>query len=96
MGQSADQVRVQLIIAGRVQGVYFRTSTVNEAQKLGLTGWVINCPDGSVKVVAEGPNNRIEQLIAWCHQGPSGARVSDVDVQWAEAENTFKRFEVRR
>jgi acylphosphatase len=94
--QSLDPVRVQLIIEGRVQGVYFRAATVNEAQHLGLTGWVMNCPDGSVKAVAEGQREEIERLIAWCHQGPSGARVTRVDVQWQEAQNSFKGFAVRR
>jgi acylphosphatase len=96
MVQAANAVRVQLIIEGRVQGVYFRASAVSEAQKLGLTGWVMNCPDGSVQALAEGPREKLDQLIAWCHQGPDGAKVTNVNVQWAEAQNTFRGFAIRR
>lgn len=96
MAHSHEQARVQLTIEGRVQGVYFRGSTVQEAQKLGLTGWVMNCPDGSVKAVAEGQREQIDRLIAWCHQGPSGARVTKVAVQWEEPQNSFQGFAIKR
>ena len=59
----------RLVVQGRVQGVYFRVSTKTVARELGLTGWVQNCPDGSVEVFAEGELGKIEALIAWCHQG---------------------------
>jgi acylphosphatase len=96
MVQAANPVQVQLIIAGRVQGVYFRASAVSEAQKLGLTGWVKNRPDGSVQAVAEGPREKLDQLIAWCHQGPGGAKATSANVQWAEAQNAFLGFAIRR
>ena len=96
MAHSHEQVRVQLTIEGRVQGVYFRASTVQEAQKLGLTGWVMNCPNGSVKAVAEGQREQIDRLIAWCHQGPSGARVTNVTVQWEEPQHSFQGFAIKR
>ena len=96
MAHSHEQARVQLTIEGRVQGVYFRASIVQEAQKLGLTGWVMNCPNGSVKAVAEGRREQIDRLIAWCHQGPSGARVTKVDVQWEEPQHSFQGFVIKR
>ena len=88
--------RVEVIVRGRVQGVYFRASAVNEAQTLGLSGWVMNCADGSVQAVAEGPREKLDRLIAWCHEGPRGARVTSVDVQWQEPENSFHGFQIRR
>jgi acylphosphatase len=88
--------RVHLKIHGRVQGVYYRASTVQEAQKLGLTGWVMNCPDGSVEAVAEGARQKLDELIAWCRQGPTGARVANVDVRWETAEKNFYSFSIRR
>jgi acylphosphatase len=84
------------MIRGRVQGVYFRASTVYEAQNLGLTGWVRNCPDGSVEAVAEGTREKLDELIAWCKKGPSGARVKNVEVDWAPAQNNFQAFGIVR
>lgn len=94
---AAENTRAaHLKIAGRVQGVYYRASTVQQAQALALTGWVMNCPDGSVEVWTEGSEEQIEQLIAWCRQGPQGARVTDVVVEWREPTSNFKGFQIRR
>ena len=87
---------VHLKIAGRVQGVYYRASMLQQAQNLDLTGWVMNCPDGSVQAVAEGAKSRLEELIAWCRQGPPGARVARIDVRWDTPENSFHGFSIRR
>jgi acylphosphatase len=96
MEHSQDQVRVYLKIEGRVQGVYFRASAVQEARRRGLTGWVMNCLDGSVEAVAEGPRVRIEDWIAWCRQGPPGARVERVRLEWQECANEFQGFRIKR
>jgi acylphosphatase len=96
MGAVENHVRVHLRIRGRVQGVYFRASTVYEAQNLGLTGWVRNCPDGSVEAVAEGARDKIDELIAWCRRGPSGARVENVALEWRAATHEFSAFQQRR
>jgi acylphosphatase len=90
------KARAHLKISGRVQGVSYRYSMVREAQNLGLTGWVRNCDDGSVEAVAEGPRANIESLIGWSRQGPAGARVDKVAVQWESPDNTFSGFVVRR
>ncbi len=84
--------RVHLEIRGRVQGVFFRAETVDQAVGLGLVGWVRNRRDGSVEVVAEGEKARLEQLIAWCRQGPPLARVSEVAVEWLPAAGEFHEF----
>ena len=91
-----DQVRVHLTIEGWVQGVFFRASTGQEATRLGVKGWVRNCPDGSVEVVAEGNKKKIDELIEWCHQGPAGAQVRNVQIHWEEHQGTFKNFSIRR
>jgi len=96
MENSQDQVRVRLRVSGRVQGVYFRASAVEQARRLGLTGWVLNCPDGSVEIVAEGSRAKIDEFIAWCRQGPSGAQVRQFDISWQEPSGEFNGFHIRR
>jgi len=71
---------------GRVQGVFFRAHTADEAQMLGLDGWVRNRSDGSVEVVAEGPRDALRQLAVWCHAGSPGAVVQRVDEAWEPPE----------
>jgi acylphosphatase len=88
--------RVEILVRGRVQGVYFRASTRDEAQRLGLTGWVRNEPDGSVRLVAEGPRDALESLERWCHHGPPSAHVEDVSATWSAAEGRFREFAVTR
>lgn len=80
MKDIARQIRVE----GRVQGVGFRAWAEAEARALGLTGWVRNEPDGSVLVLAAGPEARVSELIAELHRGPPAARVRDVAVTPAE------------
>jgi acylphosphatase len=81
MRQVVRRIRVE----GRVQGVGFRHWTRGEAQALGLAGWVRNEPDGSVLVLASGPEARVDELIAELHRGPPAARVREVEVTPAEA-----------
>lgn len=65
---------------GHVQGVFFRVSTKTEADRLGVTGTVRNCEDGSVCIEAEGEENTLEQFVKWCKDGPGYARVQRVDI----------------
>jgi acylphosphatase len=95
MDNSSEFARVRLKIAGYVQGVYFRASALREAQKLGLTGWVMNCPDGSVEAIAEGARGKLDELIAWCRLGPSGARVTNVDIRWESPQHGFRGFTIK-
>ncbi len=81
----AEVVRAHVRIAGRVQGVYFRQTTADEARALGLAGWVRNA-GGDVEAVFEGPRPAVERAIEWCHAGPPRANVARVDVEWAEPE----------
>ncbi|MDH3454896.1 MAG: acylphosphatase [Desulfuromonadales bacterium] len=89
-------VRAELLIRGRVQGVFFRQSTRETANRLGLTGWVKNCPDGSVAAVFEGETTAIDAAIAWCRQGPPAAGVSEVEVDWQDFRGEFSGFDIRR
>ena len=96
MTTSNDQhQRLTARITGRVQGVGFRHFTRTTAHKLGLTGWVRNESDGSVRLVAEGPRDALNDLLEAVQRGPSAARVRDVTDHWAEAAGTFDGFSVR-
>lgn len=70
----------RIVVRGRVQGVAFRAWTKAHADALHLSGWVRNRLDGSVEILAIGPQSSVEALIARCHEGPSAARVEAVDV----------------
>ncbi len=89
------KVRAELKIQGRVQGVFFRQSTRQTADRLGLNGWVRNSSDGSVEAVFEGENTAVNQAIDWCRQGPPAARVNGVRVDWRDFVDEFDRFEIR-
>jgi acylphosphatase len=88
--------RATILIAGMVQGVFYRASAQQEAMRLGLLGEVRNLPDGGVEVIAEGDRSAIEELVAWCKRGPSAARVDAVEVRWAAATGEFRTFRVAR
>ncbi len=87
--------KATIIVSGVVQGVYYRHSTKVKADELGLTGYVRNLIDGSVEVVAEGEEENVERLIEWCKQGPRGARVDHIDVEWDEPSSGFEDYSVR-
>ena len=82
-----------LLIRGRVQGVYYRASAKDMARKNGLTGWIRNTTDGHVEAVASGTEEQLELFINWCHQGPQGARVTDVEVRVVD-ETEFDAFRI--
>ena len=86
--------RLHATISGRVQGVWFRASAVDQARELGLVGWVRNLPDGRVELVAEGPQADLEALEKWCHRGPPLAQVREVLAQWLDAEGQFLGFRI--
>lgn len=86
-------VRVHLVIHGRVQGVFFRQHTLEQARSLGVTGWVRNRRDGTVEVVAEGKEDKVKKLVQWCHQGPPSALVTLVEEDWQAYQGEFHRFE---
>jgi acylphosphatase len=86
--------RCHLFISGRVQGVFFRSNTRKKALELGLTGWVRNLQDGRVEVLMEGGESPLQDLIEWCHRGPSHASVEKVDVYWEDPTGEFQTFSI--
>ncbi len=88
------KVRARVIIEGRVQGVFFRHHTEGTALRVGVQGWVKNRRDGSVEAVFEGDQERVDEIIRWCHRGPSEARVKNVSVTWESYTGEFEDFSV--
>ena len=91
----SENVRVRLIVEGRVQGVFFRYTTNQQANRLGVNGWVMNRRDGAVEIVAEGAREAVGQLIQWAQQGPPGAQVTKVEIQDEPASGEFNGFTVK-
>jgi acylphosphatase len=90
------RVRATALFHGRVQGVYFRAHCEEKALSLGLEGYVSNLPDGSVGAVFEGERALVEECIEWNRTSQPAARVTSVDITWAEATGEFRGFSVRR
>jgi acylphosphatase len=77
---AADQVRRRVLVAGRVQGVWFRESCRDQAQAAGVAGSVRNLADGRVEIVLEGPPAAVDEVVAWCRRGPRRAHVDGIEV----------------
>jgi len=87
--------RARLVITGRVQGVFYRYSTVTEAKRIGqLTGWVRNLPNGDVEALIEGKKDKINELIQWCKKGPPGSNVISVKTDWEKYVGEFSDFSI--
>lgn len=79
-----------IAVTGKVQGVWYRKSTLEKASEIGLKGFVQNMPDGSVYIEAEGSKVQLDMLLSWCKKGPEFASVQEVTFQ----ESELKKFEV--
>ena len=90
----SEMQKVTIIVKGRVQGVFFRDSTMRKARELGLVGTVRNLPDGSVQIVAQGPARALDKLVRWSHEGPPAAMVSEVKVSRGIPEPGLDGFTV--
>jgi acylphosphatase len=86
---------VNLIIKGKVQGVFFRQAAKEQAERLGITGWVKNISEGRVEVMASGDEEHLQDFIEWCHAGPRKADVEDVIIT-PLSEQKFDEFTVIR
>jgi acylphosphatase len=89
------QSRLHAIVEGLVQGVGFRYFVQENANRLGLTGWVRNRADGKVEVTAEGEREALGKLLNKLHRGPRSAYVIKVNAEWHESKEEFTRFDVR-
>lgn len=89
------KVRAHMLIKGRVQGVFFRGSARNQAYRLRVTGWIRNKWDGRVETIFEGEEDDVRKMVRWCHKGPPGALVEDVEVKWEEHRGEFNAFFIR-
>jgi acylphosphatase len=84
--------RVKIVVAGRVQGVYFRYFTENKAKELNVFGSVRNLDDGRVEIIAQADHITLEAFIRWCHKGPITARVDKVEISELEFEESLTAF----
>ena len=87
--------QVSLKIFGQVQGTGYRYSAQKQAKKLGLTGYVKNLPDGSVELAAEGEEQDLKDLLAWCYTGVGSANVDHIDAAWAGSVEEFTDFMIK-
>ncbi len=87
--------QLSLKIYGRVQGVYFRHTTKQTADALGIVGWVKNCPDGCVEVLAQGDEEKLVAVKKFCERGSEMAKVERIEEVWQDIqEQKFERFEI--
>ena len=91
----AKKLSLRALVKGRVQGVGFRCFAMEQAQRLGLTGWVRNLPEGGVEIEAAGDRGKREQLLEALGRGPSASRVESVDSEWLTLRGLGKGFEIR-
>lgn len=85
-------IRVHIVVSGRVQGVGYRAGAQRYATQLGLSGWVRNQPDGSVEILAEGPDEKVEEFLAWCRSGPFMTNVANLNVERRKFGGDLKGF----
>jgi acylphosphatase len=89
------KARAHVFVNGRVQGVFFRSQTKNNADRNDVKGWVRNLPDGRLEAVFEGEKEAVQMLIDFCNHGPSGARVTTVELMWETYKGEFDRFKIK-
>jgi len=92
----SQERRLHAFVHGRVQGVGYRATTMDEAQRLALAGWVRNRIDGSVEVLAEGSQAKLVLFLDYLRRGPWGARVTSVVEDWSDAEGAPMPFQFKR
>ncbi|WP_049922136.1 acylphosphatase [Halopiger djelfimassiliensis] len=90
----SERTRAHVFVSGTVQGVYYRATTRDTAREAGVDGWVKNLPDGRVEAVFEGPEEAVESMLEFCHEGSPAAEVEDVDVEYEEPQGETG-FEIR-
>lgn len=89
-----EPARAHVYVSGTVQGVNYRWTCREEANDLGLSGWVRNLADGRVEAVFEGPRDAVDRIVAWCRRGPPHAEVTDVAVTWEAPRGDLRGFRI--
>ncbi len=87
--------RAHLIIEGKVQGVFFRASAKEQADRLNLAGWVRNLPEGSVEVQVEGKQDDLDDFLDWCRKGPPNALVTNVELKYLQPSGDLCSFDIK-
>jgi len=87
--------RIHLIISGSVQGVFYRHNTNQVANRLGLKGFVRNLPNGNVEVIAEGNEEKLNELIEFCKKGPESAHVDNIKIEYEKPTKEFNTFSIK-
>ena len=90
----AERTRAHVFVSGTVQGVYYRANTRDTARERGVDGWVTNLADGRVEAVFEGPDEAVESMVEWCHEGSPAAEVEDVEAEYGKPQGE-EGFEIR-
>ena len=86
--------RLEIIIQGNVQGVFFKSNIQERATKSKLTGWVKNSEDGTVQAVIEGDEKKLRTLIEFCKKGPEGSKVKKIEASWQGCRDEFSEFSI--
>ncbi len=90
-----EQVRVRILIEGRLQGMNFRYYTQQQARRLGLVGFVRNLSDGRIEVEAEGDEGELEKLLAWYQEEPQSSHIKSILFRYDEPTERYSDFSVR-
>jgi acylphosphatase len=86
---------VLIKVFGQVQGVFFRSTAKQKAQQMGLVGEVCNQADGTVHIIAEGPDKTLRDFIDWCYNGVDLAKVEKIDVWWRKPTGQYQDFKIK-
>jgi acylphosphatase len=91
---SQNKIRANIVVKGKVQGVYFRQNAQRICNEYGVTGWVHNVEDGSVEAILEGNKNSVEDVVSWFRVGPSNAHVERVELSYDRYSGEFQDFKI--
>jgi acylphosphatase len=93
---AVERVRVRVVVSGRVQGVGYRQRAVEEASRLGATGWVRNLPGARIEALVEGPRLAVCAMLDWLRRGPHNAAVEECVANWEPDRGEFESFRIVR
>jgi acylphosphatase len=88
-----ENLRAEILVSGKVQGVFYRAHALEFARELGLTGTIQNLDTGNVEIIAEGQENLLKEFYLWCQDGPKLSKVENVQIQYTASKDEFTTFE---